>query len=219
VKKHDLTGRRFGRLVVKEIGDRVVYASGGVAQRWRCACDCGGTKDAFGGPLLDGRTQSCGCLHRERTSAARTTHGFTRDGLARGEYQSWQAMKKRCLNPRAKDFGDYGGRGIRIHPAWVDDFAAFLAHIGPRPTPAHTIERKDNEWHYEPGNVRWATRKEQARNRRSTNLIEYQGEILTIDEWSMKLGINARTLRDRIGKLGWSKEIAFTTPPLRKRSA
>jgi len=128
-------------------------------------------------------------------------------------------MKKRCLNPHAKDFKDYGGRGIGLHPDWVDDFAAFFAYMGLRPTPTHTIERIDNDGNYEPGNVRWATRKEQSRNRRATKLIEYQGESLTIDEWAGRLGIHARTLRDRIGKLGWSKEIAFTTPPLRKRSA
>lgn len=85
--------------------------------------------------------------------------------VASPEYSSWQAMKNRCLNPKAEDYRYYGGRGITVCPQWLG-FDAFLADMGRRPTPKHTLERQDVDGNYEPGNCCWATRKEQSRNRR-----------------------------------------------------
>lgn len=82
------------------------------------------------------------------------------------EYKVWSAMKDRCLNPSSSNYPRWGGRGIKIHPAWIDDFPAFLADVGPRPTPQHTLDRVDNDGNYAPGNVRWATPQEQSANRR-----------------------------------------------------
>jgi hypothetical protein len=84
--------------------------------------------------------------------------------VATPEYRAWQAMKARCLNPQSRDYGYYGGRGITVYPAWLD-FNVFLSDVGRRPTPAHTLDRIDGDGGYEPGNVRWATRQVQARNR------------------------------------------------------
>lgn len=97
------------------------------------------------------------------------THGYT-IGFPRvrhPEYTAWCSAKQRCTNPRNPAWRDYGGRGIRMTPEWVDSFAAFIAHIGPKPSPEYTLDRIDNDGHYEPGNVRWTTRKEQTRNRRA----------------------------------------------------
>ena len=84
------------------------------------------------------------------------------------EYNSWQNMKKRCLYPKSREYARYGARGITIHPPWVHSFETFLSDVGPKPTPQHSIDRIDNDGNYEPGNVRWATPKEQSANREIT---------------------------------------------------
>jgi hypothetical protein len=112
-------------------------------------------------------TRSCGCLKRdlcaERISKIATKHGL----IHSAEYGAWVAAKGRCLNPKNRAFKNYGGRGISIAPEWVDDFAAFYSYLGPKPSPAHSLDRINNDRGYEPGNVRWATRVEQNRNRRT----------------------------------------------------
>jgi hypothetical protein len=93
-------------------------------------------------------------------------HGDTRARRRAPEYRYWQDMKRRCLNPNAHNYGHYGARGISVCPEWVNDYEAFLAHVGRRPSPEHSLDRIDNDRGYEPGNVRWGTKAEQANNRR-----------------------------------------------------
>lgn len=139
----------------------------------------------------------------------RTTHGATRGRQETPEYRTWQHVLNRCNKPGNEAFPAYGGRGIRVHATWVNDFAAFLAYVGPRPSPKHSIDRIDNNGHYEPGNVRWATKKEQARNRKSNKRLTLNGKTHIIQEWAELLGINACTIRRRL-QLGWSTEEALT---------
>jgi len=126
-------------------------------------------------------------------------------------YRSWDAMKDRCLNPRSKDYHRYGGAGVKIHPEWVDDFAAFFRHIGPRPKGTSLDRYPDNAGDYVPGNVRWATPRQQTRNLRTNRLLMVNGETRCMSEWCELRGLPVNTVFMRL-ESGWSAERAIETP-------
>jgi len=157
-KTIDLTNQKFGRLLV------IARAGSSLRGRalWQCRCECDGSiVIVLGKELRNGHTVSCGCWKAERMGDFARTHGM---GLTR-EYKSWKAAKQRCTNPKDTNYPLYGGRGIQMCEEWMDSFPDFYAHIGPRPQ-GHSLDRIDVNGNYEPGNVRWATAKDQANNRR-----------------------------------------------------
>jgi len=121
-------------------------------------------------------------------------------------------MKARCHTPGSSGYYKYGARGVSVHPGWRDDFQAFLDEVGLRPTPRHSLERKDNTRGYEPGNVRWATATEQARNRRTSRFLTVGDETLTMAEWSERIGLSPHNIKYRVDTLGMSAEEAFAMP-------
>lgn len=198
-----LTDQRFGRLVVvARAGDRAGH------QMWSCRCDCGQVVEVRGASLRSGNTRSCGCYHSERLKTDATTHGRT--GSA--EYVAWNSMLARCTNEKHDAFQWYGGQGVSVCDRWRDSFAAFLADMGDKPGPDHQLDRYPNATgNYEPGNVRWATRRQQCRNRTSNVRVAFRGEELCATEWAERVGISASTILKRLRR-GWSAERAMTTP-------
>jgi hypothetical protein len=142
-------------------------------------------------------SRSCGCLRSE----THTTHGTTKGGHKTPEYRAWQAMKNRCYYEGHVQFKDYGGRGIVVCERWLESFETFLADMGPRPTPSHSLDRfPDVNGNYEPSNCRWATSSEQHRNRRNNRLITHGGKTMCLTAWAEAYGINPHTLRRRLGR-------------------
>jgi len=137
-------------------------------------------------------------------------HGHAREGNKTAIYHVWCSMRQRCLNPKHKFFYRYGGRGITICERW-ESFELFLEDVGESPSPRFHFDRKDNDGNYEPGNVRWLSPKESARNRGSSKLLTFRGETMSMVEWAEKLDLPYTTLKGRFQK-GWEVEKALSTP-------
>jgi hypothetical protein len=156
----------------------------------------------------------CAALQKRATGVVVTTkHGMSRCR----EYGIWISMKARCHNPKAAAFAFYGGRGITVCDQWnaSDGFESFYAHVGVAPSLKHTLDRIDNSRGYEPGNVRWATRKEQSRNMRSNRLVTIGQDTRTLAEWIEILGLNNERVWSRL-RHGWDPEEAFFAPKMER---
>lgn len=140
--------------------------------------------------------------------ARRTKHGLCKTP----EYKVWLNVVDRCRNPNNPSYHNYAGRGIKLHPQWEQSFPTFLQAVGPRPGPSYTLERMDNDKGYLPGNVRWATRKEQANNQRKTRLLTFRGQTMSLTAWAEQLGLVPSTLQYRLNQGGMSVEKALSTP-------
>jgi len=200
----DLSGKTFGRLHVNHFAYTKRQKS-----YWCCSCACGSISVKRGTLLRVGNTQSCGCLQRERRQelfAANTTHHRAGTVL----YTRWTHMIGRCTNPKNAAYADYGGRGITICPQWRASFETFARDMG-EPPPGKHIERRDNDGPYSPENCYWASRIEQANNKRNNRWLTYDGITLTLAQWSRMTGLRHHTILHRLAH-GWTLERALTTP-------
>jgi hypothetical protein len=145
-------------------------------------------------------------------------HGHTggRKGRPSSEYLAWSNMISRCENPKHKSFPGYGGRGISVCGQWRKSFAKFLADMGARPSTDHSLDRIDNNGNYCPENCRWATRRQQHRNKRNNRILTHDGRSLSVPEWAEKIGVSKVTIALRLLR-GWPTEKILTTPPRRYR--
>jgi hypothetical protein len=194
-----LLGKRFGFVLVEAITDTGEHGP----TRVRCTCDCGKRFETTGRKLSSGYIISCGCLRGQ----SQATHGMS----GSVEYRVWAQMKRRCLDPSDDYYANYGGRGIRVCDRWVMSFPAFYEDIGPRPTPKHTIDRINNDGHYEPGNCHWALPYQQSRNKRDNLLLLFQGVTLCATDWAAMTGLTLTTISTRLTH-GWTVEEILTTP-------
>ena len=133
--------------------------------------------------------------------AAVTKHGETRAAERSVEYATWRRMLTRCYDTNSPDFKDYGGRGIFVCQRWRVNVEAFIADMGRRPSPSHSIDRIDTNGNYEKTNCRWATQKQQANNRRSSRRIEIGGVTRTMTEWAESAGMKVHTLKERLKRM------------------
>ena len=204
-KRPDLTGARFGRwLVLRYDGERPRWK-----HYWICKCDCGKVRGILDQNLTRGLSASCGCAGSRTTIGDRTrTHGGSKGSPI---YTVWLNMRARCSDPDRPDYARYGGRGISVCPRWDRSFAAFRSDMGDRPFPGAQLDRIDNDGNYEPGNVRWATPSQNARNTRANRMLEFRGETRCVPEWADQTGIRYLTIHRRLD-LGWSTERALTAP-------
>lgn len=182
----DLSGQKFGSLlVVSRAADGKNWQT-----RFHCLCDCGNKRIVPSYRLRTNHTNSCGCM-RGRLNATHRMKGTP-------TYNSWCAMKQRCNYVKSDVYAHYGGRGITVCERWNKSFEAFLADMGERPAGTTLDRYPDTNGNYEPGNVRWATDLAQARNRRSTILIERGGVTKCVEDWCTELGINPDYVYGRI---------------------
>ena len=202
----NLSGQRFGRwLVVKE------FPRIGQCRQWLCKCDCGTESRIYHTNLTCGKSKSCGCLSRDLASTRNRTHGMRHTRI----YNVWYSMIRRCEDETDSHYDDYGGRGIKVCERW-HDFSAFWEDIKDIYKPDLTIDRKDNNGNYEPGNIRFADRKTQSNNRRSNLNVTINGVTMNIMQWAEKTGIDATVIYARID-LGWDLLRAVVTPVFQPR--
>lgn len=153
----------------------------------------------------------CPCDHKVMSNNFK--HGAT----GSTEYAAWRNMKTRCYNKNFVDWEIYGGRGVTICDRWMTSFDAFLADMGKRPGPGYSLDRIDSDKGYEPGNCRWATATEQARNRRYCISLTFDGQTRLLSEWADITGFGRKTIHDRIYRRGWSIDRALTYKPTNRR--
>ena len=153
----NLTGKRFGRLVVLE----KTKAHNKSSSFWKCLCDCGNITESSGQHLQNGHTKSCGCYRKELGFTLNKTHGMSKQNKT---YKTWKLMRSRCNTPTDMHYKWYGGRGIKVSKEW-DNFLVFLQDMGERPD-GKTLDRINPDGDYCKSNCRWATPKEQARTNR-----------------------------------------------------
>lgn len=189
------------------------------ARKALCVCVCGKQYETWQPSLLSGDAKSCGCMRKsyiQEASKRRNPFPLYKNPM----FRAWSQMRQRCQNPKDSSYAKYGARGIKVCSAWDQSFENFLRDMGERPSPKHSIDRVNNDKGYEPNNCRWATKKQQVRNRRTTLYLTLQGVTKSAAEWAedltTQLGLTYQNIADR-RYWGWSTHKILTTP-VRKKS-
>lgn len=197
----DLSNKRFGKLTaLTPIKINNKYS-------WNCICDCGNEKIIMGSNLSRGISKSCGCHKKNVIKNLNKKHGMAKTRI----FKIWVGIRKRCTNNKCKAYPLYGGRGIKICKQW-DEFINFYNDMKYGYSDELSLDRINPNGDYEPSNCRWATMKQQNRNRRNNNIIECNGEFKTLAEWSEISNIDSRLISIRI-KNGWDSKRAIYNIP------
>ena len=218
--RSDISGMVFGRLTVISPEERCEKPG---ILKWLCMCECGTSSRVLASKLKSGLTQSCGCLKRERMSARTVKHGLFLGDKRPKLWSTYSGMLSRCSNPDNQDYAGYGGRGIKVCDRWLNGdgvshgYFLFVKDMGPRPSSAHSLDRRDNDLGYSPENCRWASAKQQARNRRSNRKIVVNGEAMALSEYCDRYHLNFVLMNQRMCR-GWSLDRAVAQPARRSRS-
>ena len=199
-----LVGRVYGRLTVTEFAGR---RAADRTTLWKVRCECGTVKTVERRTLIRGKARSCGCLVAD---TRHTTHGLSYTP----EYKIWRGMIDRCTFAKRPSFSRYGGRGITVSPEWRGStgFERFIEHVGQRPSSKHELDRIDPDGHYEPGNVRWVTKKVNGRNKSDTITLTFEGVTQSLADWADAKGLRWCTLYCRLFNYGWTLGRALNTP-------
>lgn len=215
-KIEDLTGQKFNRLTAINFNRKETFFSKNTGKKyyryyWDCKCDCGNNCVIEAGKLKSGWSKSCGCYNLERISERFHVHGLSKTYME----STRRNMLNRCYKKTTDFYKDYGGRGITVCDRWKgkDGLKNFAEDMGERPTSKHQIDRIDNNGPYSPENCRWATNKENCRNKRDTKFITFKGKTQSLADWADELNIKYETLSDRVIK--WGVERALMGIPLR----
>lgn len=212
----DLTGKKFGRLIVTSKADGHISPNGQRRTMWNCKCNCGNEVTVWAYSLKSGGTKSCGCLKRElsgeRILKRCVTHGGTNERL----YGIWHDMHDRCKNKKSKAYKHYGLRGIRVCQEWEDyaKFRDWAIGNGYDPNAKRgetTLDRIDVNGDYCPENCRWVGFITQNNNKRDNRLLTYNGKTQTMTQWAREIGMKDTTLDERLRR-GWTVEDALTKP-------
>lgn len=197
-KSKNLIGRRFQNLIVIEKAGIDKWGK----PLWLCKCDCGNHTNSVTARLTNGKKRSCGCVWKEEVGQRFKKHGHTANGNFSPEYMAWHSLKERCLNPNAENYKNYGGRGITVCERWLHSergFQNFYEDMGDRPSSEHSLDRfPDKNGNYELTNCRWATKIQQARNKTSNVVVEYEGEKVVAIELANRFGIDPRRLGEQL---------------------
>lgn len=203
----DLTGEKYHRLTVICRAERTSTKT-----RWSCRCDCGTLIEVNTIHLRNSHVKSCGCIPRRNSDRVMNEHGK----LVRPEgFGSWKAMQSRCYCKSDDSYEKYGARGITVCDRWrgPKGLAQFLRDMGPKPSPDHSVGRKNWKLGYSPGNCRWETALEQGERKQNSNMLTHGGKTQHMTAWTRELGLKPGSLRLRLNR-GWSVHKALSTPRL-----
>jgi hypothetical protein len=201
-KFNDLTGQTFGRLTALSVSHNK-----NKQWFWKFFCVCGKVVIRRGSCVKSGHTKSCGCLNKDVI----TKHKMN----GSPEHKIWAGLKQRCLNKLSQGYENYGGRGITVCQRWQESFENFFEDMGPRPSKNHSIERIDNDGPYSPENCKWATIKEQSKNKRPNKReiwMLYNGEKKSLGEWAKIAGLSRHTVYCRLFQYNWRIEDVLNPP-------